>query len=571
MTQQASVKADTASSSEPGAAAPLDRLQEIGFENVEQLIERTQLLEELVDNFPGGVSLFDKDLRMVLCNDRQKQMLGYTDELFADGTPTLEDIFRFNAKRGEYGPGDIDDLVSQRMALAKKREAHHYERERPDGTVVEVRGTPLASGGFVTTYVDVTEQRQRARQLEVLLENFPGGIALFNKELEMVVCNDQLKALLEYPDELFADGLPRLEAIFRFNAERGEYGPGDVDEHVKTRMALVGKSEAHQFERERPNGTVVQVSGVPLDGGGFVTTYIDVTEQHQRARQLEALVENFPGGISLFDENLKMVLCNEQLKELLEYPDSLFEQGMPTLEQLFRCNAQRGEYGDGSIDQQVHERMQLARERQSHSYERVRPNGKTLEIRGEPMKGSGFVTTYLDVTEQRENQALIAHMAHHDLLTDLPNRLLFKDRLDQALAMANRGVSMALLFLDLDKFKPVNDTHGHAVGDKLLQSVAERLLNAVRETDTVARLGGDEFAIILVGVDSRSATGILCSRIITELSRSITIDGSDVQIGASIGVAMAPEDGADADDLLKKADAALYAAKDAGRGTFKFC
>lgn len=554
-----------------GARSGMDLLEEIGLEAIEKLIERNQQLEELIDSFPGGLSLFDKDLRMVLCNEQQKQLMDYSDELFSGEFPTLEDVFRYNAERGEYGPGDPEDHVSRRMALAKKNEPHHYERRRPNGTIVEVRGVPLESGGFVTTYVDVTEQRQRGRQLEVLLENFPGGIALFNSDLQMVLCNDQLKVLLEYPDELFANGLPHLEDIFRHNATRGEYGPGDVQEHVKARMVLVEKNEAHQFERERPNGTVVQVNGMPLAGGGFVTTYIDVTEQRHRTRQLEALVDNFPGGISLFDENLKMVLCNQQLKELMEYPESLFERGLPTLEQLFQCNAQRGEYGDGSVDQLVDERMKLALQRESHSYERTRPNGKTLEVRGEPMKGSGFVTTYLDVTEQRRNQALIAHMAHHDLLTDLPNRLLFNDRLNQALAMASRGVTVALLYLDLDKFKPVNDSHGHAAGDKLLQSVAKRLTSTVRETDTVARLGGDEFAIILVSAGSRFDTGLLCSRIIADLNRVFMIDDHKIQIGASIGIAMAPDDGVIAEELLKKADSALYECKEAGRGTFKFC
>ena len=570
--ESGSERATAPSSNKNGAGdqSSLNRLWRTGLESFEKLIERTKLLEELIDNFPGGLSLFDREFRMVLCNEQQKQLLDYPEDLFANGFPTLEDVFRFNAERGEYGSGDIEQHVSQRMDLVRKREPHQYERERPNGTVVQVRGMPMASGGFVTTYLDVTEQRQRTRQLEALLENFPGGIALFNKDLEMVLYNNQLISLLEYPDNLFANGLPRLQDIFRFNAERGEYGPGDIEEHVRTRIALVEKREPHDFERERPNGSVLQVRGVPLEGGGFVTTYIDVTEQRQRARQLEALVANFPGGISLFDENLNMVLCNDRLKELLEYPDTMFEKGLPTLEQLFSYNAQRGEYGDGNIDQHVNERMELVRQHQSHAYERVRPNGTTLEVRGEPLSGKGFVTTYLDVTEQRRNQALIAHMAHHDNLTDLPNRLLFRDRLEQALTMAKRGVTTALLFLDLDKFKPVNDTHGHAVGDKLLQSVAERLLGAVRESDTVARLGGDEFAVILVGIGSRSGAAVLCNRIIDELSQVFKIDDCEVQIGASIGIAMAPSDSAVADELLKLADAALYKSKEAGRGTYSF-
>ncbi len=407
--------------------------------------------------------------------------------------------------------------------------------------------------------------------LEAVVDNFPGGISLFDKNLQMVLCNEQQKRLLDYPDELFADGLPSLEQLFRFNAERGEYGPGDVEQQVSERMTKVKRMEAHQYERERPNGTIVEVRGVPLEGGGFVTTYLDVTEQRQRVRQLEALLDNFPGGISLFDKHLNMVLCNDRQKNLLDYPDELFSDGLPSLEQLFRFNAERGEYGPGNVDTLVKERLVLAAERQSHAYDRVRPNGKVLEVRGVPLEDSGFVTTYLDVTDQRQNQALIAHMAHHDMLTELPNRLLFHDRLDQALARARRGHKMALLYLDLDKFKPVNDTYGHAAGDALLKAVADRLRHAVRETDTVARLGGDEFAIIQVGVNEVSDIEHLARRVVDEMRTPFPIEGNDIEIGTSIGIAMAPDNGTDADELIRKADAAVYVSKTSGRGTFKFC
>ena len=203
----------------------------------------------------------------------------------------------------------------------------------------------------------------------------------------------------------------------------------------------------------------------------------------ERTRLLEAVIDNFPGGISVFDKDLRMVLCNDRQKQMLEYPDNLFADGFPSLEDIYWFNAKRGEYGPGEAEAHVRLRMDLARQQKAHTFERTRPNGTVLEIRGVPLRGGGFVTTYMDVTEQRQSQATIAHMAHHDSLTSLPNRILFKDRLEQAVARARRGEWIAVHFVDLDRFKPVNDGFGHAVGDALLRAVAERINRAKRETD----------------------------------------------------------------------------------------
>jgi diguanylate cyclase (GGDEF)-like protein len=282
------------------------------------------------------------------------------------------------------------------------------------------------------------------------------------------------------------------------------------------------------------------------------------------------VVANFPGGISLFDKNLQMVLCNEQQKQLLDYPASLFASGYPTLEQIFRFNAERGEYGPGDVEEHVKNRIALVMERRAHIFERTRPNGTVLEVRGVPLEGGGFVTTYLDVTDQRRTQALVAHMAHHDALTNLPNRALFRDRLQQATARARRGETMALLYLDLDRFKPVNDSFGHAVGDALLKAVADRMRATARDTDTVARLGGDEFAVVQVGVKEASEAAVLARRLVKAVAEPYEIAGHTIVIGTSSGIALAPHDSTDPEGLLKMADDALYQCKADARGSFRF-
>ncbi len=311
----------------------------------------------------------------------------------------------------------------------------------------------------------------------------------------------------------------------------------------------------------------------PMESGAWVASREPIGGGEilrERVRLLEAVLDNFPGGISLFDRNLQMVLCNEQQKRLLEYPEHLFASGWPTLEQIFRFNAKRGEYGPGDVEEHVRLRMALAREQRAHVFERTRPNGTVLEIRGMPLQGGGFVTTYQDVTEQRRTQALVAHMAHHDALTNLPNRLLFSDRLNQAVARVRRGEVIALLYLDLDCFKPVNDKFGHAIGDTLLQAVSDRLLTTARDTDTVARLGGDEFVIIQVGLKETAEAATLARRIVKTLGAPYHIADQTIVVGTSIGIAVAPTDGAHPEELLKKADHALYRCKADGRGSFAF-
>lgn len=291
---------------------------------------------------------------------------------------------------------------------------------------------------------------------------------------------------------------------------------------------------------------------------------------NERVTLLEQVIDNFPGGLLLFDRNLSMVLCNDRQRQMLDYPDELFAGGNPGLESIFRFNAERGEYGPGDVEVLVAERMERVARREAHVFERTRPNGTVLEIRGVPLADGGFVTTYLDVTEQRRNAALIAHLAHHDMLTGLANRTLLMDRLQMAVAGARRGRRMALHYLDLDKFKPINDRYGHAMGDAVLKRVAEGMRRVVRETDTVARLGGDEFVVIQSDVSIASDAAKLAQRLIAAIGERHFANNADVTVGVSVGIAFAPDNGDTPHGLLNKADTALYAAKRDGGNRLHF-
>jgi diguanylate cyclase (GGDEF)-like protein/PAS domain S-box-containing protein len=205
--------------------------------------------------------------------------------------------------------------------------------------------------------------------------------------------------------------------------------------------------------------------------------------------------------------------------------------------------------------------------------ELVRADGGRVpvEILGRPIDYRGrqaYVVAMRDISERRRAEERIRHLAHHDPLTGLPNRILFRDRLEQALARAGRSLEkVAVLCLDLDRFKEVNDVHGHAVGDALLRQVASRLQAGLRKGDTVARLGGDEFAIIQVGLAGPGQAARLAERVISSVTDGCELDGTGAEIGISAGIAIYPNDGLDPDTLVRKADTALYRAKAEGRGT----
>jgi diguanylate cyclase (GGDEF)-like protein len=197
-------------------------------------------------------------------------------------------------------------------------------------------------------------------------------------------------------------------------------------------------------------------------------------------------------------------------------------------------------------------------------------NGRVVAIYFHPMPDGGWVATHEDITERRRAEASILYMARHDALTRLPNRVMFQERLEQAIELADRGKGYAVLCLDLDHFKLVNDTLGHPVGDGLLRSAAERLQACVRQVDTVARLGGDEFAIIQVTMERPEDAAVLATRILTAFGNPFDVEGHHIMVGTSIGVAVAPADGTSSEKLLKNADIALYLAKAEGRGTVRF-
>ena len=290
----------------------------------------------------------------------------------------------------------------------------------------------------------------------------------------------------------------------------------------------------------------------------------------QLASQFDTALNNMPHGLCMFDAEGRLVVGNNRASELLALPRELAQKDMTLWELLYECV--RAEL----ISEYTAERVAVQFE--AHQSGRNSGNiivdtldGRNFSLTFQPMENGGSVLLIEDITERKNAEAKISHMARYDALTGLPNRTYFRDQIDKALgAVRHSGKSCAVLFIDLDQFKQVNDTLGHPCGDQLLCAVADRLRKIARETDVVARFGGDEFVVFQSPIKHPKEAAALAKNIVKWLEEPYDIEGHHVVIGASIGIAITPHEAITADHLLKNADMALYRAKSDGRGTWRF-
>jgi diguanylate cyclase (GGDEF)-like protein len=283
-------------------------------------------------------------------------------------------------------------------------------------------------------------------------------------------------------------------------------------------------------------------------------------------RRLDTAVNNMTQGLLLFDSSERLIVCNQRYLDMYGLSTEVVKQGCSFREVIAHRKA------TGSFMDDVDEYCERVRReiglRKSMIIET--PDGRAIQIVNEPLADGGWVATHEDITERRHAEARITHLAHYDALTDLPNRALFHEQLKRELARIVPGEQLAVMYIDIDEFKSVNDTLGHLIGDELLKSVAVSLGRCIRDTDFVARLGGDEFAIVQTGVGTADEVTGLVTRVLDTIREPYECLGHQVTTDASIGIALAPQHGTDLDQILKNADLAMYAAKSAGRRTYRF-
>ncbi len=285
--------------------------------------------------------------------------------------------------------------------------------------------------------------------------------------------------------------------------------------------------------------------------------------------RFEVALSNMSQGLCFFNGEQRLILANRRYSELYNIPQGLIQPGM----HLHEIVALRYAAGSGpkmEVTDYLDWRDSLRVNDRPKDTVVELVNGRTIAVHHQPMPDSGWVATHEDITERRRAEAKVFHMARHDALTGLPNRISFREHLEHAIALTGRGQACALLCLDLDRFKWVNDSFGHPTGDLLLQQAATRIQACIREIDTATRLGGDEFAVLLCNLERPEKAADTANRLIETLKEPFDLDGHQVCIGVSIGIAVAPLDGSSVNKLLKSADTALYRAKHEQRGTFRF-
>jgi PAS domain S-box-containing protein len=373
----------------------------------------------LLNAIPVPVFSKDPSGRYTLCNKAFCDMIGKKQEE-VEGKSVF-DLY-------PYETAEIYHSADSALIATGGEQVYEAPVNHADGSVHNVIlyksvFTVEGASGIVGAILDITERKametmlaNKSALLLATIDTIPGGVSVFDANLNLVAWNAKFFEMLEFPRSLSVVGTP-FSALIRYNAERGEYGPGNIDKLIEDRMAIARRFEPHRFERTRPDGKVLDIRGTPMQSGGFVTIYLDITELKARERQLteqtavmRTLIENMDQGITLVDHNLKLATCNERFLELLELPAELGKPGTPFAE-LVRYNAMRGEYGECDIEKITRERMEQAKQFTPHRVERTRPNGKVLEIRGLPVPGGGFVTTYTDITERRVSSSKLEELA----------------------------------------------------------------------------------------------------------------------------------------------------------------
>ena len=413
--------------------------------------------------------------------------------------------------------------------------------------------------------------------LNATLANMPHGICMFGADKRLVLANDLYSTMYGLNPADIKSGAT-LPEILQARVASGSC-PKDSQKYITDRVREAFLPDPGYIINELQDGRTLAVSRRTMPDGGSVAVHQDITAHLLTEKQLDetkqflnSIIENIPIAVVVKDAiTRQFVLVNRAFEAMLKV-----ERGEvlgKTVFDIYRLkDAERFEASDS-------EAIAGGGGSCSRDYEVEMPDGELrilatnrLVVRDASGVAKHLVVVIDDITERKKSEQRIAFMAHHDVLTGLANRLSIMDKIEEAVARhRRRGDSFAVLLLDLDRFKHVNDTLGHAVGDALLRETAVRLKASLRETDVLARLGGDEFAIVQDRENNqRDAASALAERIIEIISKPFEIEGNEVNIATSIGIALAPEHATSSDSLMKMADLALYRAKSAGRNGFRF-
>jgi len=558
-----------------------------------------QRFKEAVNAMENGFALFDSEDRLLFYND------GFLNaEQEADYGSPIGHSFEALTRAFAFGRLSAVDAEQDREAWIRWRmEIHRNPPETPveihwnDGRWMRVTERRTADGGYVGDWTDITALKVAETRLRDAIENIPEGFMLLDAELVLKICNRRIHDLYPASAEAFVPG-NSLEHILRFGAKRGEY-PGvsstaEVESFVKHWLARFRGDKPYFGEGAFNDGRWVLVSHRRTAGGDFVSIRTDITQQKQRERELAKLLEDLiaaqaateranqelqrnssliraitnavPALVSYIDGEERYRYCNEEYRDIFGVdPQSLVGQRIvdavePEIYAIVKPQIDRV-MGGAEIS---FVRPMVARGVTRHVEQRYIPS---LDADG---KVDGFYAIAWDITESHERVQALSLEVHTDALTGLLNRRAMTDVLmEQAQRWKSGEGGGAVLFLDVDRFKQINDTLGHDVGDQLLMAFAERIRGVVRASDQEARQGGDEFVIVISAREAEEVAKRVAQSLLDRVRLPMKIGERELAISTSIGIAIVPPGhAATHPEMLKEADMALYEAKAAGRDRF---
>ncbi|WP_407186258.1 EAL domain-containing protein [Bradyrhizobium centrosematis] len=412
-------------------------------------------------------------------------------------------------------------------------------------------------------------------RLDTALNNMTQGLILYDAAGYIVTCNRRYAEMFGLSHEVIKPGCHIREAMHH-RKERGAFD-GDVEAFCADVMRVVAEGTVSTRMHQLANGRAFQVINTPLPQGGWVATIEDVTErrnlEQERDRNytfLREIIDHIPSQITVKDARTRQYLLLNGVAEQL-FGQSRQDVVGKTAFDIFP----KGPAGRITEDDSNALKSTKGLFKDEHAWQMPGTGlryitSTRIGIRDDAGEPRYLIHVIDDVTERRRADEKIAHMAHYDALTDLPNRTLFREQIERELTKVAAGDQFALLYIDVDEFKGINDSLGHHVGDELLKAIASRLRGCLKEGDLIARLGGDEFAVIQTGIQSPAEVLSFVTRIYQVIRQPYHCLGHQLSTDASIGIALAPQDGTDLDQLVKNADLAMYGAKAEGRRTHRF-
>jgi diguanylate cyclase (GGDEF)-like protein/PAS domain S-box-containing protein len=525
-------------------------------------------LRDAVESITEAFALYDAEGKLVLHNEKWLEFYPWLRERVAEGI-TLDEIWQANEDRVSY-EAVVTGGGSPTVAGI---DPHTYIEKVDDGRWYLASDNETGDGGRVSVRVDITASKQaevELRKLERAMEQSPASVVITNTHGDIEYVNPKFEQISGYSAEEVVGQNPRI-------LKSGEKSPEEYKDMWD--MLQSGKEWRGYFHNKRKDGSIywesATISALRGDDGEvthFIAVKEDITARKRAEDQLRmnaTVFDTASEGIIVTDADNRIKTVNPAFSRITGYePEDVIGLDPKVLSSgrhdaafyrhLWKQVETRG-FWSGEIWNRRKDGV-------------VFPEWLSIVvIRDDAGKVEEHVAVFSDISQRKQDEEQIRRQANYDALTGLPNRSLFFDRLNQAVISARREHwLLALLFVDLDRFKAVNDSFGHVVGDEILQEVADRIQVCIREADTVARFGGDEFVVLLHDLTEVNDAALVAEKIIDRLAAPFTIVGREVFLGASIGITVYPVDTEDPEAMLRHADMAMYRAKEAGRNRYQF-